>query len=208
MQLHLVAEASGYLGSVLGVSMVIPQILRTYRNRALPGVSAMSWALTALSCLTWLLYGVRTGEIPQIPGNVFMVSGAAVVVLAVPSAASTGRRALGLLAGAGALGALAFVLPAAAIGGVGFAIGLISGLPQLVLSLTRRRGDSAVSLLTWALRVASQACWLFYAVVVGDPVVAVSAAFLLTSAALVLVVELVRQPATAPAPAPVLAPVP
>jgi uncharacterized protein with PQ loop repeat len=208
MQLHPVAEASGYLGSVLGVSMVIPQIIRTYRNRTLPGVSAMSWALTALSCLLWLLYGVRTAELPQIPGNILMVSGAAVVVLAVPSAASVGRRAIALLGGAGALAVVAFVLPAAAVGAIGFGIGLISGLPQLIVSLTRRDGDSAVSLLTWGLRVASQACWLFYALVVGDVVVSISAAFLLTSAALVLGTELLRRPAEVPAPAPALAPVP
>jgi uncharacterized protein with PQ loop repeat len=162
----------------------------------------LSWALTALTCFTWLLYGVRTSEIPQIPGNVFMVSGAVAVVLAVPSRHSVGRRAAATVSAALVLAVLAFVLPTALAGSVAFAVGVVSGLPQLAVSLTRRSGASANSLLTWMLRVASQACWLFYAVVVGDVVVTVSASFLCLSAALVVGAELVRHPAPAEPPAP------
>lgn len=190
MNLHVIAEGFGYLGSILGVAMVIPQLVRTYRNRTLPGVSAMSWSLTALSCLTWLLYGVRTAELPQIPGNVLLVTGAVLVVLAVPSRASQASRGAALVAGAALLTAAAFVLPPAAVGLVGLAIGLVSGIPQLVVSLSRRATDSAVSLLAWALRIACQSCWLFYAIVIGDAVVTLSASFLLTNAALVLAAEL------------------
>jgi uncharacterized protein with PQ loop repeat len=204
MQLHLIAEASGYLGSILGVAMVVPQIARTYRNRTLPGVSAMSWALTALSCCTWMLYGVRTSELPQIPGNVLLVTGAVVLVLAVPSRFDIRSRAAALAGSAVVLLAAAFTLPAPAIGFVGFGIGMISGLPQIVVSLGRRTGDSAISLTTWALRVASQACWLFYALALDDLVVSISAAFLMSSAALVLVTELVRRDAVDAVPAPVL----
>jgi len=206
MELRHFAEGLGYLGSALGVAMVVPQIVRTYRNRTLPGVSAMSWALTAISCLTWLLYGVRTAEVPQIPGNVLLVSGAVVVVLAVPSARSVGYRATALLAAASSVTVIAFLVPSSAIGGLGFAIGLVSGLPQLLVSLSRRSGESAVSLLTWGLRVACQASWLMYAILIGDMVVTVSAAFLGACAALVLGAELVRRPQPAPAPTPVLAP--
>lgn len=205
MELRHFAEGLGYLGSVLGVAMVVPQIVRTYRNRTLPGVSSMSWALTAISCLTWLLYGVRTSEPPQIPGNVLLVSGAVVVVLAVPSARSVAYRAGGLLAAALSVTVIAFVVPSGVIGGLGFAIGLVSGLPQLVVSLTRRSGESAVSLLTWGLRVACQASWLMYAILIGDMVVTVSAAFLGASAALVLGAELLRRPQPATLPSAALA---
>src|ERR1044072_2789336 len=113
MHVTTVADAAGYLGSALGVAMVVPQILRTLRNRQLPGVSALSWALTAIACTTWLLYGVRTTEIPQIPGNVLLVSGAVAVVLLVPSRFSALPRALGL-AGAGVvISAVAYFAPAA-----------------------------------------------------------------------------------------------
>jgi uncharacterized protein with PQ loop repeat len=201
MQLHPLAEATGYLGSVLGVGMVVPQIVRTYRHRTMPGVSGLSWALMALACFGWLLYGVRTGEIPQIPGNVLLVSGAVLLVLVVPSAYPVGTRAAGLVGGGSALVAAAWTLPAAALGLVAFGIGLVSAIPQTVTSLGRRRGESAVSLLTWVLRVASQGCWFFYAVVLHDRVVTISAAFLLLNALVILVAERVRRAVPAPAPA-------
>jgi uncharacterized protein with PQ loop repeat len=208
MQLYTLAEATGYLGSVLGVAMVVPQIVRTYRNRALPGVSATAWALTALSCTTWMLYGIRAAEVPQIPGNVLLVSGAVVVVLAVPSRASVARRALLLASGGAALTAAAFLLPPAGVGFVAFGIGLVSALPQTVMSLRRRDGESAVSVLTWALRVASQACWLAYALARHDLVVTISASFLLTSALVIIATELARQPGPRPAARPALATAP
>jgi len=200
MPLRAFAEALGYLGSMLGVAMVVPQILRTYRNRTLPGVSATSWALTAVACFAWLLYGVRSAELPQIPGNVLLVGGAVVVVLAVPSVRTVPFRAAALLASAGAVAIVAFSVPVALVGTIGFAIGLVSGLPQLIVSLSRRGGESAVSVLTWVLRVACQLCWLLYAALIGDVVVTVSAAFLGASAALVLMAETVRRPAPALAP--------
>lgn len=191
------AAASGYLGSALGVAMVVPQILRTLRNRQLPGVSALSWALTAIACTTWLLYGVRTAEVPQIPGNVLLVTGAVAVVLLVPSRATAAVRALALGAAAVAVGMLAYVAPPAVLGAVGGAIGVVSGLPQLVRSLRRASTASAVAPLTWALRVASQASWLTYGVLVGDLVVVCSAAFLMSNALLVLVLETARRPVPA-----------
>ena len=203
MELHPLAEASGYLGSVLGVGMVVPQIVRTYRHRTMPGVSGMSWALMALACFGWLLYGVRTAEVPQVPGNVLLVSGAVLLVLVVPSPYAVPSRAAALAAGGAALVVAAFVLPASVLGLVAFGIGLVSTIPQTITSLTRRAPDSAVSLLAWAMRVASQTCWLLYALAVHDHVVTISALVLLTNALLILVTEKMRR--TAPAPAPALA---
>jgi uncharacterized protein with PQ loop repeat len=200
MGLQGVALASGYTGAGLGVVMVVPQIARTLRDRTMPGVSALSWALTALACTAWLLYGVRTGEIPQIPGNVLLVTGAVLIVLVVPSTASTVARAFGLVVAGSVIGGLAVVLPPPLIGLLGFAIGLVSGLPQIAQTLARNRAESsAVSLLAWWLRAGSQACWLGYALVLHDVTVLVSAAFLLTSALVVVAGELARRPAPAEA---------
>jgi uncharacterized protein with PQ loop repeat len=198
MSLHAAAVASGYVGSGLGVAMVVPQILRTLGNRALPGVSALSWALTALSCTGWLTYGVRTGELPQIPGNVLLVSGAVAVVLLVPSTSAVGTRVAGLVGSGVVLGVLATIAPAPVLGAGAFAIGMVSGVPQIAKSISRRAtAESAVSLLTWSLRVASQACWFGYAFLIGDITVMVSAAFLLSSALVVVGAELTRRPAPA-----------
>ena len=198
MQLSAVALAAGYLGSALGVAMVVPQILRTLRNPRLAGVSSLSWALTAMSCATWLFYGIRTAEIPQIPGNVLMVSGAIAVVVLVPSRAPKAIRAAGLAAAAALLGGLAVAAPPGVIGAVGGAIGVVSGLPQLLRSLRRAATASAVSPLTWALRAASQASWLGYGLMLHDLVVAFSATFLLGNALAVLLLETARRPLAAP----------
>jgi uncharacterized protein with PQ loop repeat len=205
MHPHDLANITGYLGSALGVSMVIPQIVRTLRDRSLPGVSALSWALTALGCTCWMLYGFRTGELPQIPGNVLLVSGAVVIVLAVPSRTSAVARGVGLAGAAAVLCALAVVVPPSVLGVVALGGALVSSLPQTVRSLRSRgqQGASAVSLPSWVLRVASQLCWLAYAVVLHDIVVTISAAFILSSALVLIASELSRRPV--PAPAPVMA---
>ena len=75
VDLHSLALAVGYFGAALGVAMVVPQIVRTLRNPELPGVSAASWGLFALASLSWLLYGVRADEVPQLPGNLLMIIG-------------------------------------------------------------------------------------------------------------------------------------
>ncbi|HEX3337444.1 MAG TPA: PQ-loop domain-containing transporter [Jatrophihabitans sp.] len=189
------AAVTGYLGATLGVAMVVPQITRTFRDRALPGVSAMSWALTALGCMTWLLYGVRAGEIPQIPGNVLIVSGAVVLVLAVPSATSVPVRAVRLGGPALVLIGVATVLPPIAIGFLAFGIGLFSALPQTVRSLRRQRAStSAVSVLAWLLRAASQLSWLGYAILVHDLPVMIATTVVLSSALVVVASEVRPRP--------------
>lgn len=200
MHLHSLGVGLGYLGAALGVAMVVPQLVRTIRDRSLPGVSVLSWSLMALACLSWLLYGVRTGEIPQIPGNVLLVSGAVVVALAAPSALSVGLRAALLAASGLGLVALAVLASSAAIGFVAIGIALVSSTPQSVKSVLRRGATvSAVSPMSWVLRVASQLCWLLYALTVHDVRVVISAIVLLVNAVVVLVAETTRR--TEPVPA-------
>jgi uncharacterized protein with PQ loop repeat len=172
----------GYLGAALGVCMVIPQIARTYRNRSLGGVSVLSWALSGLSIFTWLLYGIRAAEMPQIPGNVLTVSGAVVIALAVPSPTGRKRRGLAIAIPACALIVLTATVPATSLGFIAFGLGIVSMLPQTVRSLRRTTGEvSAVSIPTWVLFGASQACWLIYALAVHDLVVAISACWIMAS---------------------------
>jgi uncharacterized protein with PQ loop repeat len=180
--------------------MVAPQIVRTLRNRHLLGVSPLSWSLTTLACFTWLMYGVRTNEVPQIPGNVLIVSGALVIVLLVPSVVSVRRRAIRLGLAAVPLMTAAVWAPSTVVGLLAFGIGLTSAWPQLLTSLRRRAGTpSAVSISAWLMRCGSQSAWLCYAVVLHDVAVTISASFTLTSALVILTVEL-RRTVTDPAP--------
>lgn len=193
--MHELALLLAYAGATFGVVMVLPQIVRAVRNPDLTGVSWVSWALTTLACLTWLTYGVRTGTLPQIPGNLLLVSGAATVVVLVPSRVSRGTRAAGLLGGAAVLMLMALAVPAREVGYLAFVIGLTSAWPQVYRSVLgmRARTPSGVSIGTWAMRVASQVCWLSYAVLATDRPVEVAAGTALATAVLLVGIEMVRR---------------
>lgn len=192
MTIHEFALGLGYLGAALGVIMVVPQIARIVRHPSLPGVSPLSWALTSVACLGWLIYGIRTDAAPQIPGNVLLVSGAIAVVLLVNVPTPRRRRTLLLGAACAAVVAVTLVIPADSVGYFAFGIGLFSGIPQLVDSIGnwRARITSGVSVSTWALRIGSQACWLAYAVGTSDVAVGISACVMLSNAVAMVVLEL------------------
>lgn len=177
MTTHEIGFGFGYLGAALGVAMVVPQIVRIVRHPSLPGVSPISWALTVFGCLLWFTYGLRSGALPQLPGNLLLIFGAIAVVLLVKSPTSRARRAALLAAGLGALAVIGWVIPTESVGYLAFAIGTVSTWPQLYDSIGNWRAhiNSGVSLSTWALRIASQVCWLAYALGTSDAPVAVGA---------------------------------
>jgi uncharacterized protein with PQ loop repeat len=177
MTTHEIGFGFGYLGAALGVAMVVPQIVRIVRHPSLPGVSPISWALTVFGCLLWFTYGLRSGALPQLPGNLLLICGAFAVVLLVKSPTSRARRAVLLTLGAGLLEATAWAIPTEAVGYLAFAVGTCSTWPQLYDSIGNWRShiNSGVSLSTWGLRIASQVCWLAYAVATSDAPVAIGA---------------------------------
>jgi uncharacterized protein with PQ loop repeat len=184
-----------YVGSALGVAMVVPQIVRTLRHPTLVGVAPMSWALTALSCTTWLIYGVRADEPPQIPGNVLLVSGAVAIVLLVPSAWSRGARALALVGIGGVLVATAFSIDPSAVGYLAFGVGVLSMWPQFWRSVVDRHGpaDVGLSIPSFVVKVVSQLCWFTFAVLVGDVAVLIAACLTIATTLVILVVEVRRR---------------
>ena len=198
MTTHEIAFGFGYLGAALGVVMVVPQIVRIVRHPSLPGVSPISWALTVFGCLLWFTYGLRSGALPQLPGNLLLICGAIAVVLLMKSPTSRARRGLLLALGAGLLEATASVTPTQGVGYLAFGIGTISTWPQLYDSVGNWRAhiNSGVSLSTWGLRIASQVCWLAYAVGTSDLPVGIGACVAgLTGIAMVALESAARAPA-------------
>jgi uncharacterized protein with PQ loop repeat len=188
--LREIGVLSGYLGAALGAAMVIPQMIRVVRNRNLPGVSTLAWSLMGLACFTWLLYGVRTREIPQIAGNVVIVSGAIAIALLVPNETPVRVRATRLAAALLAVSMLAVVTSPTVLGLIAFSLAVFSSWPQVFASFTREAGlASAVSIGAWLLRGLSQVAWLFYAIVIQDLAVTISACTLLAGAIFVLAFE-------------------
>lgn len=191
MNLDVLGTASGYLGAALSVGMVVPQLVRTMRSRGTGGVSAPSWALTTITCLTWLIYGVKAGVVPQIPGNMLIVPGAAAIVLLVPAKLTVARRAMMLAAAASGVIVAATFLPTEYIGYLAFLIGLLSSLPQAIESVWRSRsaGGSAVSVPAWLMRGCSQVFWLGYALTRHDVPIMVAAVVTLASAVVLVAAE-------------------
>lgn len=170
MELHSLALPLAYIGSLLSVGMVLPQLTRTIRHPDLVGVSPTSWALTSLACLTWLIYGVRADVLPQIPGNILLVAGAVAVVLLVPSAWSRSRRVVSLVASATTITVLSLVISPTAVGYLAFAISLVSVWPQLFESYGNWRTSiqSGLSLTTWSVKIGATICWLSYSTITSD----------------------------------------
>jgi uncharacterized protein with PQ loop repeat len=200
MDAHTLGTLLAYLGSALGVAMVLPQIVRIVKNPTMGGVSPWTWAITVVSCTTWMAYGVRTLSIPQIPGNVILVSGAVAIVLLVPAAWSRTRRALLLLAATAVAVTASTFLPAEAVGFLALGIGLTGMWPQVFETVWLRRGmgPSALSLTSQGLKIVSQLCWLSFAVLTLDVPVLVAAIVTLSTNLVVGLTELARRRAAAP----------
>lgn len=187
--------ALAYLGSAIGVAMVIPQILRIVRHPHMGGVSPWTWAITVVSCTTWIAYGVRTGSMPQIPGNILLVSGAVAIVLLVPAAWSRSVRAVGLALATAVMVLVSTLLEPEVAGFFALAIGLTGMWPQVFETVWLRRGmgPSAISLTSQALKVVSQLCWLAFAVLTLDVPVLVAAIMTLSTNFVITGVEIARR---------------
>jgi uncharacterized protein with PQ loop repeat len=192
---HTLALTLAYVGSAIGVAMVVPQILRIVRHPHMPGVSPWTWAFTAIACSTWMTYGVRAGSLPQIPGNVLLVSGAIAIVLLVPAAWSRAKRALALAAAIVGVVTLSTHLSPEAVGFLAFGIGMASVWPQVYETVWLRRGlgPSALSLTSNALKVGSQLCWLSFALLTADVPVVISALVTLSTNSVISGVEVSRR---------------
>ncbi len=195
MDTLMLANLLAYVGAAIGVVMVVPQIVRIVRNPHLAGVSPWTWALTAVSSTLWLTYGLRSGSMPQIPGNVLLVSGAVAIVLLVPAAWSPRRRALGLAGASAALLLASTALAPEQVGFLAFGISLFGMWPQVYETAWARRGmgPSAISLTSNALKITSQVCWLSFAIMTWDLPVLAGGIMALSTNALVTAVELSRR---------------
>lgn len=195
MDTHTFALSLAYLGSAIGVVMVMPQILRIVRHPHMGGVSPWTWSLVAVSCSLWLTYGVRSSSLPQIPGNVLLIAGAVSIVLLVPAKWSRRRRAGGLAASALLLLLASTRLAPEQVGFLAFGIGMVGMWPQVYETTWARRGmgPSAISLTSNALKFAAQVCWLTFAILTTDLPVVAGAVMALSTNSVITSVELGRR---------------
>jgi uncharacterized protein with PQ loop repeat len=189
------AQDLAYVASAVGVIVVAPQIQRIVRYPSLAGVSPWTWSITVVACSLWLTYGLRSGSMPQVPGNVLLISGAVAIVLLVPARWSRQRRATALALMAASLVTISTQLSPEQVGFLAFAIGLTGMWPQVSETVWQRRGlgPSSVSLSSIALKVLSQTLWLSFALLTTDVPVVVAAVVTLTANGIVAAVEAARR---------------
>ena len=193
MTSHTLALTIAYAASVFGVASVIPQILRTIRHPHMAGVAPLSYFVSILACTGFMIYGLRADVIPQIPGNVLLVSGSVAIVLLVPSHLSRMLRAALLVAAVTTVTVVSFNVPVETAGFIAFGISLFSAWPQVVTTLRGTREAAGVSLTTFSLRLAAGVGWLTYAVIARDAPVIFSASVMVGTTLLVLGVESSRR---------------
>ncbi len=180
------AQVFGYIGAILVSALALPQLVKILRERDAAGVSVPAWIMQALCCLTFLIYGLRLAQMPQIMGNILPVVGA----LAIVAVALVSRRKLS--AGVVVIASLAavlyialmFMIPVLAVGGLAVLWAFVARWPQVVDSITAsRRGiPTTVSPATWYLMIAAMTFWLIYGVMMMDiPVLATNVIGILAS---------------------------
>jgi len=193
-----IGQLLAYVASAIGVVMVVPQIHRIVRHPNMGGVSPWRWSILVVACTLWFTYGVRSGSLPQIPGNVLLVSGAFTIVLLIPSTRSKLQRGSGLAALTAALVVASTWLSPERVGFMAFLVGLASMWPQVYETVWRRRGQgrSSLSISSSALTVVSQTMWLIFAVITHDVPVTVAATVTLSTNLIITIVEASRHRAS------------
>jgi uncharacterized protein with PQ loop repeat len=193
--------ALGFLAATLSITVVWPQVWRSCRHGRTLGLSpTSSWLGVALN-MCWLTFGVLIGDPAQIVTNAVVGAGntavLAALLIAQPHLRSsrmllrTAAGFAGLIAvAASSLAAVALfgadpAVVAVALGSVISLVGAAAALPQPVSLLVDRTQDvSGLSPARWRLGAGSCASWVGYGLLVGQPMVWLSAGFGLSCALL------------------------
>ena len=63
------ADIVGYAATAVGTSMMLPQLVRSWRTKHMRGVAWGMIALFLVNCLLWLAYGLMIAAPPMILAN-------------------------------------------------------------------------------------------------------------------------------------------
>ncbi len=192
------AQIFGYIGAALVAAIAVPQLVKILREREADGVSVPAWIMQALCCLTFLIYGLRIAQLPQVVGNVLPVAGALGVVavtLIARKQLSTVVVVLSVLVTVVYVAAM-FAIPPIAVGAMAAVWAFIARWPQVVDSIDSSRKGMAttVSPASWYLMIAAMSAWMVYGIMLGDiPVLATNVIGIVAS--IIILVAEYRNPA-------------
>lgn len=67
--MFLAADIIGYAATVIGTSLMLPQLFRSWKTKRMKDVSSGTLTLYFLNCALWCIYGVMIGAVPVIVAN-------------------------------------------------------------------------------------------------------------------------------------------
>lgn len=195
------------VGTAIGLTRALPQLVRLCRTRNAHGVSADSAGTTSVMSFGWTAYGVLTGQVAVVlASSVAAVMFCLVMVVALRlgrpvSELRTAPVWLFVLAAAGLTGGatgLGLLLPVSV---------LVANVPQLLVAW-RERDLSGLSLGTWVLSMIEASVWGAYGLLAGDrPILVANTLHGVTSAGIVLL-RLTRTRPSEPGPLQPIDPLP
>jgi uncharacterized protein with PQ loop repeat len=166
----------GWLATVAGTILGLPQLVRLVRTRSIEGLSLIGWQAMLAVFLGWTAHGIKIGQLPQIVTSV--VSLATAIPILYLMSRGLGRRFVpillpGLALAAGMI-AVDQLLGSAAFGVVAIIPAVLANAGQSI-ELVRASHVSGVSMLFLILAVVNQALWLTWALLVPDAATVIAA---------------------------------
>lgn len=76
-----IAQSLGYLGSVISMLTLIPQIIKMSKTKSVKDISAATLIIQILNVSVWLAYGILSKNVPLIVVNVFMFTNTALLII-------------------------------------------------------------------------------------------------------------------------------
>lgn len=162
-------EIAGWAGTLTGITLGLPQVLRLLRTGRVDGLSVTAWQAFLVVNLIWTAHGLRIGQAPQV------LTSALSLCSTVPILCLTARERQrhvpavllpGLLV-AGALICVDHLFGSAAFGTAAIIPAIVANAGQS-LELIRSPRIGGVSPLFLTLAVLNQGLWLSWAIMVPD----------------------------------------
>jgi uncharacterized protein with PQ loop repeat len=164
------ATALGLMAALLNAGIVAPQAWRSLRTRDNGGVDRDSYVATALSALTWVVYGYLRHD----PVLMASTSATALWSIAVVVALLDGRQIrLGRLPRTLLLAAGVSTLVSTELLGTVAAAGTLCAFGSVGRAVLRQKRLTGVAPQMWLLGLVASVCWVAHGVFVGLPALVV-----------------------------------
>ena len=72
--MELVTKIIGFLATIVGMSLMLPQVIKTIKTKEIKDVSLLMLIFYFFNCLLWLIYGILSIDWPLIICNTFTVT--------------------------------------------------------------------------------------------------------------------------------------